>query len=205
MSVEFQNKTVCTGWRLLLPVAVLTWSGIACAMYDGPGGLDGTGGPSGPGVGSESGQDAAPDVTPGVTPDVTPGVVSRESGRVEPQGRGEAPWWRSWWKSHARVGDERRGAPSSRKPGIAGDDSKLDEKIVAHSDATQVRELIDFLVPHGWRVHFDVEASQLDREIVFHAETTRRRALDQLCLSLGLKGIFYPYKRLVLIVEGHSQ
>lgn len=202
MKVEFQNKTVCTGWRLLLPVAVLTWSGIACAMYGDPGDPGDLGSP---GVGSESGQDATPEVNPDVNPDVNLGAVSRESGRVEPQGRGEAPWWRSWWKPRARVGDERNGAPSPRKPGIAGDDSKLDEKIVAHSDATQVRELIDFLVPHGWRVHFDVEASQLDREIVFHAETTRRRALDQLCLSLGLKGIFYPYKRLVLIVEGRSQ
>ena len=78
----------------------------------------------------------------------------------------------------------------------------LNEKIIAHSDAANVRNLIKFLAPRGWRVHFDVAASRVDRALVFHAETTRRQALDRLCSSLGLKGIFYPRKRLVLIVEG---
>ena len=155
-------------------------------MYDSPGQI------VNPDVGSGAGRSVAPDIVPG------------EPGRVEPAGRG-SPWWKSWWRSRTRAFDKRGGILPARKLNAVEDDSGLNERIIAHSDATQVRELVAFLVPHGWRVHYDVEASRLEREIVFHAETTRRRALDQLCLSLGLKGIFYPYKRLVLIVEGRSR
>ena len=77
----------------------------------------------------------------------------------------------------------------------------LDERVTVHTDSKEVRDLIDFLAPPAWRVQYDARAARLDRKMVFHAETTRRRALDELCSSLGLKGIFYPQRRLILIVD----
>lgn len=77
----------------------------------------------------------------------------------------------------------------------------LDEKIVVHTDSKDVRDLIDLLAPPAWRVQYDAGIAHLNRNMVFHAETTRRRALDELCSSLGLKGIFYPRHRLILIVD----
>ena len=92
-----------------------------------------------------------------------------------------------------------------KQPSRVGRRSELNEKIIAHTNSAIVRDLINFLTPRGWRVRYDVETDRLDREMVFHAETTRRRALDQLCLNLGFKGIFYPRKRLVLIIEGNRK
>ncbi len=95
--------------------------------------------------------------------------------------------------------------PGEAEPGAAPRRSSLDERVIVHTNSANVRELVNFLAPQDWRVRFDVEAASIDRGLVFHAETTRRRALDQLCASLGLKGIFYPRKRLVLIVAGRAQ
>lgn len=181
MDVVFQNKAVFAGWRWLLPFAALAWSGVVYAM------------PGGAGAGSE------------VNRDLTPEMAPDRSKRAAPRERGRTPWWKSWRKPRANDVGEPGRASSPRRSNAAGNDSKLDERIIAHSEAAKVRELVAFLVPRGWSVDFDVETSQLNREVVFHAETTRRRALDQLCLSLGWKGIFYPHKRLVLIVGGRLQ
>lgn len=143
------------------------------------------------------GAEAGRDVIPETAPDRSERANSRERTRT--------PWWRSWWRTRVNVFDEQDRVSSPRRSSVTGDDSELDERVVAHSDAAKVRDLITFLVPRGWSVDFDVETSQLNREVVFHAETTRRRALDQLCLSLGLKGIFYPHKRLVLIARERLQ
>lgn len=83
--------------------------------------------------------------------------------------------------------------------------SGLDEKIVVHTGSKNIRTLIGFLTPPAWDVRFDVSAASLDRTVVFHAETTRRRALAELLRSLGLEGIFYPRRRLVLVVDGVRQ
>ena len=105
-------------------------------------------------------------------------------------------------ETHGRVfGGVERGADAPR----AGYHSELEQKVAVHSGSADARELIEFLAPRGWRVRFDVAPSKLNRRLVFHAETTRRRALDQLCLGLGLKGFFYPRKRLVLIAAGGSR
>lgn len=206
MDAMFQNQPALAGWRTAVAVVALAWPGFAAAMYANPI----------PGV-AEVRPALAPDA-----PSTTTESASRRAGRAEPRAEpARSPWWKAPWQPVRKLGRKLRWSGKARGDGQdqtppthnSGHNSEnrfgaapeLNEKIVAHSDATQVRELIDFLAPRGWRVQFDVEAARLDREIVFHAETTRRRALDELCLSLGLKGIFYPYRRLVLIVEGGVQ
>lgn len=191
MDAEVQIETpiagpiagLTAGRRLLLPLAALIWSAGAASQ-------------------------AAPERKPGL--DGQPGARERWSAVAAPlAARGGLDTGESLdtgGVSAPRAGERaKRGKAgvsstrATRRPGRTGD---LDEKVIAHSDSANVRDLIKFLTPRGWRVRFDVAAAKLDRAIVFHAETTRRRALDQLCLSLGWRGIFYPYKRLVLIAEG---
>ncbi len=123
-------------------------------------------------------------------------ALAEESAGRSPVGGGQ--YKRRRGRAPADAGSTPQVSPESGR-------SELAQKVVVHTASANLRDLINFLAPQGWRVRFDVAVSKVDRALVFHAETTRRRALDQLCASLGLKGIFYPRKRLVLIVEGRSQ
>ena len=97
--------------------------------------------------------------------------------------------------------DLKNGYRKKRATGQTLDQLGLDERVVVHTDSENVRDLIDLLAPPAWRVQYDASVTRLSRRMVFHAETTRKRALDKLCSSLGLKGIFYPRRRLILIVD----
>lgn len=81
----------------------------------------------------------------------------------------------------------------------------LGEKVSVHTESENIRTLITFLAPPAWDVQFDVSVPSLERTMVFHAETTRQRALTELLQSLGLEGIFYPRRRLILVVDGVRQ
>ena len=66
--------------------------------------------------------------------------------------------------------------------------STLDGKVVAHADTAEVRNLIHFLVPPGWRVHFDVAgADSLTAASFFHAETTRPTRAGSIVFQLGIE------------------
>ncbi len=75
----------------------------------------------------------------------------------------------------------------------------LNQTISAHYEGIALHDLLDRLAPLGWKVQFDMTQSEINPTLVFHAETTRRQALNQLLLRLGLKGIFYRHKKLILI------
>ena len=80
----------------------------------------------------------------------------------------------------------------------------LDQPIRVHYEAIALQDLLQVLSPPGWKVQFDIPSSEVNPMLVFHAETSRRRALNQLLLRLGLEGIFYQHKKLILI-SGREQ
>lgn len=80
----------------------------------------------------------------------------------------------------------------------------LDQPVRAHYKAIALKDLLDVLCPPGWTVQFDMPSAEINPTLVFHAETSRRRALNQLLLKIGLEGIFYRHKKLILVSGGEQ-
>ena len=85
-------------------------------------------------------------------------------------------------------------------PGASGaSEDLMNEPVRAHFARVTLRKALEYLVPGGWSIEFDVPDGLPSRHVVFHAETTRRRALDDLLSGLGLKGVLYPRAGVLLI------
>ena len=75
----------------------------------------------------------------------------------------------------------------------------LDEPIIAHFEQITFQDLIQKLVPSGWKISFELPPEKLTQHLVYHAETSRRRALETLLDELEMLGTFYGGEGLLLI------
>ena len=83
-----------------------------------------------------------------------------------------------------------------------GNNSKigsLDEPIIAHFEQIAFQDLIQRLVPDGWKISFELPPEKMTQHLAYHAETSRRRALEHLLLELEMLGTFYSGEGLLLI------
>ena len=95
--------------------------------------------------------------------------------------------------------------PPPRHTALSAGVNALDDPVAAHFDLVKVGDLIEYLAPAKWQIHFDLDDSLLEQSVVFHAETDRRKALDSLLSHVGLQGIFYSRSRMILITQGGEQ
>ena len=77
----------------------------------------------------------------------------------------------------------------------------LDEPVTAHYSSISIRELINVLLPEGWRVSYEVTEAVLEQKVVSHTETTRRQALYELFKEIGLRAYFYPHEGIVVVLD----
>ena len=75
----------------------------------------------------------------------------------------------------------------------------LDEPIIAHFEQISFQDLIQKLVPDGWKISFELPPEKMTQHLAYHAETSRRRALEELLNELEMLGTFYGGEGLLLI------
>ena len=130
--------------------------------------------------------------------------LSRADTHVKSVANENPGFFKNWLRRHGRWFSP---SAKSRRPAFDNPlrhERSLDEPLTAHFDSVKAGALLEYLAPPDWSLQFDVDASRLDQLVVFHAETSRRKALDILLSRIGMRGIFYPRSRIIIIAEGNE-